>query len=46
VGHDTPRIPNTPVNIVLLERLKQHGIVSTFDAGVNRLFTKESGSGV
>jgi hypothetical protein len=35
VGHDTPRIPNTPVNIVLLERLKQHGIVSTFDAGVN-----------
>jgi len=35
VGHDTPRIPNTPVNTVLLERLKQHGIVSTFDAGVN-----------
>lgn len=35
VGHDKPRIPNTSESIALLERLKQEGIVSTYDEKVS-----------
>ncbi|HFU8545778.1 TPA: hypothetical protein ACH7I5_001819 [Escherichia coli] len=31
VGYDKPRIPNTPADLSLLERLKQDGIVGKYD---------------
>lgn len=35
VGHDKPKIPNTAEDRALLERLKQDGIVNTYDEGAS-----------